>query len=163
MHFRFKEEQRFNQWWVWIILMGIILFTGYGIFKQVVLKEPFGNNPMSDLGLYLFALAMLGLTAWFYCIKLSTKIDQNEISIRFPPFVNRTVSWKDVKSAKVINYGFVGGWGMRLWTRYGTVYNVKGNKGLSLQLKNGEKFLVGTQKEKELAKVIESLGFSSAS
>ncbi|AWX44525.1 hypothetical protein HME9304_01528 [Flagellimonas maritima] len=163
MHFRFKEEQRFNQWWVWIILMGIILFTGYGIFKQVVLKEPFGNNPMSDLGLYLFALAMLGLTAWFYCIKLSTKIDQNEISIRFAPFVNRTVSWKDVKSAKVINYGFVGGWGMRLWTRYGTVYNVKGNKGLSLQLKNGEKFLVGTQKEKELAKVIESLGFSSAS
>lgn len=62
---------------------------------------------------------------------------------------------KDIKSAKVVNYGFVGGWGIRLWTAYGTVYNIKGNKGLAIELFNGEKFLIGTQKENELKIIVE--------
>lgn len=53
---------------------------------------------------------------------------------------------------KVINYGFVGGWGIRLWTKYGTVYNVSGNKGLFIKLKNGKTMVIGTQKSQELEK-----------
>jgi hypothetical protein len=58
---------------------------------------------------------------------------------------------------KVLNYGFVGGWGVRLWTKYGTVYNVKGNIGLAIELKNGTKFLIGTQKEIELRSFLEKI------
>ncbi|WP_282032750.1 hypothetical protein [Aequorivita sinensis] len=74
--------------------------------------------------------------------------------MRFFPFVKKKVNWKDVKSAEVVNYGFVGGWGIRLGTKYGTVYNIKGNRGLAIELLNGKKFLTGTQKETELREIL---------
>lgn len=54
----------------------------------------------------------------------------------------------------LVNYGFVGGWGIRLGTKYGTVYNTKGNKGLFILLNNGKKYCIGTQKEDELREII---------
>ena len=73
------------------------------------------------------------------------------------PFIKKRVSWKEIKSAEVVNYGFVGGWGIRLWTNFGTVYNIKRNKGLAIELTNGKKFLIGTQKETEMNKVMEEI------
>lgn len=75
----------------------------------------------------------------------------------FFPFVRKKVNWNEIKNIEVINYGFVGGWGIRLWTKYGTVYNMKGNKGLAIELNNGKKFLIGTQKETELRKFMEKM------
>ena len=77
--------------------------------------------------------------------------------MNFFPFKKKRVEWNEIKNTKVINYGFVGGWGIRLWTKYGTVYNMKGNKGLAIELKNGKKFLIGTQKETELRNVMEKM------
>ena len=65
------------------------------------------------------------------------------------------MSWKEIKKVEIVTYGFVGGWGIRLWTKYGTVYTIKGNKGLAIELLNGKKFLIGTQKETELNKIVE--------
>lgn len=72
----------------------------------------------------------------------------------FFPFVKKTTKWTDMKKAEVINYGFVGGWGIRLRTKYGTVYNIKGNKGLAIELLNGKKYLIGTQKETEMYEIV---------
>jgi hypothetical protein len=77
--------------------------------------------------------------------------------MHFFPFVKKRIDWKDVKSAEVLDYGFVGGWGIRLWTAYGTVYNVKGTKGIAIELLNGKKFLIGTQKETELREILEKI------
>ena len=59
--------------------------------------------------------------------------------------------------AEIVNYGFVGGWGIRLWTKYGTVYNMRGNKGLAIALTDGNKFLIGTQKPEELTAILEKI------
>ena len=83
-----------------------------------------------------------------------TEINQNKIQMNFFPFVKKQVIWKEVKSAEIVNYGFVGGWGIRFGTKFGTVYNTRGNKGLAIELINGEKFLIGTQKETELNKIV---------
>lgn len=153
----FKEEQKFTQWWLWLILIGIGLIPIIGIYRQLVKGEVFGNNPMSDSGLIFFALCTFGLLILFRFVRLKTEIDQREIRMRFTPFTRRQVKWSDVQSAQVVNYGFVGGWGIRLWTKYGTVYTTKGNKGLAIRLKNGKKFLIGTQKESELNKIIKKM------
>ena len=71
--------------------------------------------------------------------------------------VKKRVNWKEIKNAEIVNYGFVGGWGIRLWTQYGTVYNMKGNKGLAIELLNGKNFLIGTQKPKELTAMLEKI------
>ena len=151
----FKEVQKFTQWWLWLILISIGLMPVYGIYKQLIIGENFGSKPMSDLGLIIFCVLIFAFIAMFWIMRLNTEIDENEIRISFFPFTKRQVSWKEIKIAEIVNYGFVGGWGIRLGTKYGTVYNTKGNKGLAIELTNGEKFLIGTQKETELNATVE--------
>lgn len=52
-----------------------------------------------------------------------------------------------------------GGWGMRTAFngKNGKAYNVSGNVGIQLELKNGSKTLLGTQKGKEAKSANESL------
>ena len=154
MKIRFKEEQKFTQWWLWLILIIVGLIPVYGIYKQLIKGEVFGDNPMSDTGLVIFAIFVFGIIALIWFMRLNTEIDQKEIRITFIPFTKKNVEWKNVKTAQIVNYGFVGGWGIRHWTKYGAVFNTKGNKGLAIELKNGEKFLIGTQRESELTAII---------
>lgn len=155
MKIEYKEKQKFTQWWIWLFLVGSTILLIFGIYKQIILGEEIGNNPMPDLGLILVSVLMIGLIAIFWLMKLETEIDENEIRMNFPPFVKKRVSWKEIKKAEVVNYGFIGGWGIRLWTKYGNVYNTKGNKGLAIELLNGKQFLIGTQNESELKKTVQ--------
>ena len=124
--------------------------------KQLIIGEKFGDKPMSDFGLIIFCLFIFGLIIMFWFMRLKTEIDQNEVRMSFLPFVKKRVNWKEIKNIEIVNYGFIGGWGIRLWTKYGTVYNTKGNKGLAIELLSGKKFLIGTQKETELNKIVEN-------
>lgn len=146
----FREEQKFTQWWLWLLLGGIGLLPVAGIYQQLILKKPFGNRPMSDSGLILFALFVFGLLALFWSMRLKTRIDRQGIRMNFFPFTGKQVGWNEVRKAEVVDYGFVGGWGIRTGTKYGTVYNTRGRVGLALELKNGKKFLIGTQRPDEL-------------
>jgi hypothetical protein len=154
MNIVFKETQKFSQWWLWLILIGIGILPILGIYKQLIIGEKFGDKPMSDLGIIIFAVFVFSLIAMFWFVQLKTEIDQNEIRMHFFPLVKKRVNWKEIKTAEIVNYGFVGGWGIRLWTKYGTVYNIKGNIGLAIELQNGKKFLIGTQKETELNRIV---------
>ena len=55
----------------------------------------------------------------------------------------------------LIGLGAIAVYGIRLGSKYGTVYNMSGDKGLAIELNNGKKFVIGTQKELELKKVVE--------
>jgi len=153
----FTESQRFNQWWVWLI---VILSCGvpFIIFvQQIVLGKTVGDHPMSDSAVILSLIIPVIFILLFYMMQLKTVITRETLSFRFVPFVKRTIPWKDMETFKVINYGFVGGYGIRLTMKYGTVYNIKGNKGLFVKLKNGKTFIVGTQKPEALEKTIQQL------
>ncbi|MEI7982212.1 MAG: hypothetical protein WCI71_11210 [Bacteroidota bacterium] len=151
----FREEQKFTQWWLWLIFTGLAIIPVYGIYKQLILGEQFGDNPMPDAGLIIFAILIFAALLLFWRIRLKTEIDQHEIRMRFFPFTKKSIPWEEIKSAETVNYGFVGGWGIRLGTKYGTVYNTSGNKGVAIELKNGRKFCIGTQKVTELDRIIE--------
>jgi hypothetical protein len=156
MNLVFKEEQRFTQWWLWVILIGIGIIPIIGIYKQLILGVKFGDEPMSNLGLILTSILIFSLIALFRLMTLKTKIDKYEIRMNFFPFVKKRVYWKDIKSAKMVNYGFVG-YGIRFGSKYGTVYNMNGKRGLAIELQNGKKFVIGTQKENELNKIVEKV------
>src|SRR5690606_39108425 len=153
----FTESQRFNQWWVWLI---VILSCGvpFIIFvQQIVLGKTVGDHPMSDSAVILSLIIPVIFILLFYMMQLKTVITRETLSFRFVPFVKRTIPLKDLETFKVINYGFVGGYGIRLTMKYGNVYNIKGNKGLFVKLKNGKTFIVGTQKPEALEKTIQQL------
>ncbi|MEZ4921413.1 MAG: hypothetical protein R2792_20125 [Saprospiraceae bacterium] len=158
MKVHFKESQKFTQLWILvpIILAGLIPL--FGLYKQLVLGGSFGNKPMSNTGLVIFLLFELALLLLFWKMRLDTEIDERGIRVRFFPFVNKHIDWRSIKKAEMINYGFVGGWGIRLGTKHGTVYNISGNKGLAIELEDGKKICIGTQKEMEMEEVLKELG-----
>ena len=157
MNYIFIERQKFTQFWLWVILTGLVFVPIYGIYKQLILGEQIGNNPLPDWGLIISSVIIFALIALFFVARLDTEINDDEIRIHFYPFINRRVNWDDVESANVVKYGFLGGWGIRFSTKYGTAYNIKGNRGLAIKLKNGKKILIGTQKEEELKKIVENI------
>lgn len=54
---------------------------------------------------------------------------------------------------KIINYKSFG-IGIRISLKYGTIYRVKGNKGLLIRTKNDNLILVGIKNETEISKLI---------
>ena len=151
----FKETQRFTQWWVWLLLLGMLALPLYGIIQQLFLREPWGSNPMPDWGLIVFALGTAAIVYFIYAIVLKTWIHPDKITVSFPPFFKKKhFLFGDIESAQVVTYGFVG-YGLRISLKYGTVYNIKGNRGLALKLKNGKKFMIGTQHPVQVAELVQ--------
>jgi hypothetical protein len=88
-----------------------------------------------------------------YAIRLKTIIDPHRIRIKFFPLANRNISWDDVKSVEIVNYGLTG-WGVRKSPRWGTIYNTRGTTGLLVELKNGERLVIGTQHSEVLSRFL---------
>ena len=61
----FTEEQRFTQWYIWLVLVLLLCIPLAGIYKQLMVGEPFGNNPMSDTGLLVFGGIMAAVILFF--------------------------------------------------------------------------------------------------
>jgi len=159
---KFKETQKFRQPWIWIIVIiaGLtpVLLFGSGIYHQLIKHQPYGNHPMNDNGLILsftlVTLLFLLLISLFMALRLLTTIDDKGISYRFFPFHFKYyhINWDEIEKAEVVQYNPIrdyGGWGIR-YSRKGKAYNVSGDMGLALTLKNGKHLLIGTQKEQEM-------------
>ena len=153
----FTEQQRFTQKWLWALLIVLAIIHFSIPIYQWVSEKPIDPLFTNHTMMIIYMCAILLPMALIGYMRLDTTITKERVQITFRPFVNRQFLWKDIEKAAVINYGFIGGWGIRLWTGYKVAYNVKGNKGLVLYMKNGKKYLIGTQKEEELKEVIHKL------
>lgn len=163
----FKETQRFNQTWIWALLIPISLFIIYlvidSLYTQFYLQQPWGDKPMTDNMLLLFAAFMLlvgiGLPWLIASAQLITLIDKQGISYRFKPFHRKfkTLLWSDIATAFVRKYkplAEYGGWGIRFGLS-GKAFNTSGNEGIQLVLKNNKKLLIGTHKRLEAKEILE--------
>jgi len=157
----FQEEQQFRQPWISLgigaSLLGLLPLW-YGVYQQLVEGIPWGDNPTSDDVLVLITTGMtgliLGVMVLFVKSRLVVTIGSEGIEYRFFPFHRRihTVPWSEIGNAYVRTYRPIveyGGWGIRYGLR-GKAYNVSGNQGLQLELKNGKKVLFGTQQPQEM-------------
>jgi len=141
----FQEEQRFNQWWLYlIVLVTIVIILGSALAAVQTIDDEFALA-----GVMISCFLGVLLMASIFIMKLKTTITEEKIHIHYYPFVKKEWLWADLKAAKVMDYGFVGGWGIRIWTGMGTVYNVRGSKGLHFKTADKE-YVIGTQKEEEL-------------
>lgn len=154
----FTEKQRFNQWWIWVILIGINGIMIYGLIQQIVFKKPFGDNPASDSGIIFGAFMCSLILAVFLSFSLETRIYKGGIAVRFFPLQLKTryFAFDDIASMEIREYKPImeyGGWGIR---GFGSnrALNVRGKIGLQLLFKNGQKLLIGTQKGEELEKIL---------
>jgi len=164
----YKEHQRFTQWWFWAIIaistLPLVFFFAYGLYIQLVLNEPWGDQPMSDTGLIIAAVTtslIIGGIIWlFFTAELTIEVHDRAIYYRFTPFIaqNRRIGIDELVEWEVNKFRVIadfGGYGWRKGLGGKTAYNVKGNMGLNIQLTNGKKLLLGTQKPDELRAAIQ--------
>lgn len=151
----FNETQKFRQWWLVIILLLPTGLIAYGVIQQLVFRMPFGDKPASDMLLVGILLFMILLDFLLLSVRLETRIDYAGVHYRWRPLMSkdRSIPWENIQHAEVIRYRFVG-YGWRFSFRYGRVYNVSGNEGLQLVLKNGSKLLIGTQQAEAVREIL---------
>ena len=167
----FKEEQRFTQWWLWLLLIfafavGVIPIW-YGLFQQIQTGKPWGDNPTTDAGLWIIAVfttfLMTGILLTFKTTRLLTEIRHDGIYFRFPPFIRkwRIVSKDEIEKFTVGKYNPIkeyGGYGVRTsFGKYGRAYNTCGNLGLRVYLKSGKVLLFGTQRTQALSAAMQKM------
>ena len=160
----FSEEQKFKQWWLWVILLGINSIFIFGIYQQIICGKPFGDKPTSNTGLLIVSGGMLLLTILFLNFKLQTIIKEDGIYVRFFPIhqAYRKYTWDKLIKIYVRKYNAIteyGGWGIRLGIfGKGNALNVSGNNGLQLEIFKKTNLLIGTNKPEELEAVLNKLG-----
>jgi len=86
----FSEKQKFSQWWLWLILIAVNGLILFGIFKQIIAGQRFGDKPMSNFGLVITEAFILTLTILFVNFRLETLIKKDGVYVRFFPFQFRS-------------------------------------------------------------------------
>jgi hypothetical protein len=109
------------------------LIVGYGLYRQVWLKQP----------LYVGCLAVAGLRSgvvvavWFLRLKLVTEVRDDGFYICFVwLWPERTIPWDQIRGVETRTYRPIsdfGGFGVR-WAARGIVYHARGNRGTRMVL-----------------------------
>lgn len=156
----FHETQRFRQWWLILLIGGIAVLSWAMFAQQIGRGRPVGNNPVSDWGVWLLWLLLgIGLPAAFFLLRMETTVSSDRVEIRFWPLAHRVIPGAEVAGASARTYSPLreyGGWGIRGFAR-NRAYSVRGNQGVQLVLRNGNRVLIGTQRPRELETAIGSV------
>ncbi len=157
----FAETQRFRQWWMWtllILLNGLLAVMAY---THVFEKPSLTDNLAETITICAVALLIFILTFGMLSVKLQTRISTDRISVCLYPIQRsyRHYHWKDITNCYIRDYspiGEFGGWGFR-GTKRNRALNIDGSKGIQLQLKNGNKLLIGTQNATEASAAVKTI------
>lgn len=162
----FREVQRFRQWWLWFVIAIGPLTVWLATYRRFVLGERTGTKPTPDgLLLVLCVLVGIGLPLLFYSARLETEVRSDGLYLRFFPFHWTFLKFQpdSIKHTEVRTYSPLkeyGGWGIRCgWN--GKAYNVSGNQGVQIELHDGKRVLVGSQRPLELLNALRASGVSA--
>lgn len=155
----FSETQRFNQWWLKLLMISVLLVAGGSIFLA------YPETAADELHVFTLvstgALIVVLLVLWLvFSSKLITKVDEQGIHYQFYPFhrSDKIIPWKDMQSCNVRTYRPIseyGGWGYKVGiSKKSGAFNVRGTIGIQIHFKSGKKLLLGTQKETAAKQVI---------
>jgi hypothetical protein len=148
----FKETQRINQWWLWLLLFGVLTLVLWPLLSQ----ERIDPSQLSSIGIgVMVVLLAMGI---LYTLRLQTRIGNGRLQYRYLPFIWRwrTYRWSDIQSIELKTFNSLkeyGGWGIRTNFEH-WLYNVRGNQGLLVRTKD-KTFKLGTQKPQEAARIIQ--------
>ncbi|MBN2636768.1 MAG: hypothetical protein JXR61_10895 [Prolixibacteraceae bacterium] len=165
----FREEQRFNNWWLRIILLSAFIISTtpflFGIYVQEVLGEPWGNNPAGTTTLVFILIFNLllfgGISIYIVKMRLIVEIRQNGIWYKYPP---QYAKWRHIKKEDIDRFELrvfkpvveYGGWGIK-GEKSNKSLTVKGNNGLQIYFKDGKKLLIGTQRKQGMIYAVEKM------
>ena len=153
----FEESQSLAPWVKWLMLC----LAGFEtVIVITVLRDGSRTEPMGmvvALGVVTLTLVLLlGIAR----LRMRTVVEGDVIRVRMFPLLNTQIRIADVAEAKARKYspiGEYGGWGIRRGWSSGWAYNMRGDEGVQLVLRDGKKILIGSQRAGELADCITRL------
>jgi hypothetical protein len=146
----FVEQQRFVPRPLGLALLAGVV--GFAIWALTSL------GPL-QAGEWIPLIVGVGLILLFLVLELTVTVRPAEIDIRFRPLTRRRIPLAALRSGEARTYRPLreyGGWGVRRGWGGGWAYNVRGNRGVQLELEDGTSILVGSQHADELAAAIQS-------
>lgn len=162
----FEEKQRYTQWWLWLIIVsgaaiGIGIFV-YGMFVQLVMKTPWGNDPMSNDTLitvsFITITALCVMLMIFFSAVLEIVVDRSGVSYRYFPLIR---SWRRIERESIQSYQqrkyFPTGYGIQRDLTGDKIINVKGNVGVEFVTFDGVRLTLGTQKPNEFVSALNQM------
>jgi hypothetical protein len=142
----FHEEQRFRQWWIWVLLA----VAAVPLLVVVAIRGP-------ALTVLLGPLLLLAVGALLAFARLVVDVDGEAITVAFHfLWPKRRIPLADVRSAKATTYRPIldyGCYGVRLGFR-GWAFNVSGDEGVLVETNNGSRLMIGSQRAKQLEAAI---------
>ncbi|MHC4911405.1 MAG: DUF6141 family protein [Planctomycetota bacterium] len=160
----FREVQRFGLWLRWMIAISMVFAVVIDCFA---LQEKASQQaPPKILPIILLIavgiLLPIAIAVLFWLLKLQTEVRTDGLYVRFFPFhINfKIFTAEDLSEHYARTYRPIleyGGWGIRCGWRGGRAYNVSGNQGVQLVLKDGKRLLIGSQRAEELAEALNTL------
>ena len=155
---KFREEQSFRETWLkWPLVLGVAVYST--IIIVILVKEggldrswdhEAVSAALSGVGVVVFLLA---LSWWALSARLVTEVRETGLHLRFHGmFLNRLIPYEQIHRCEARTYPPVwkyGGWGRD------ALYNVRGNRGVQLELEGGKRLLIGSQRADELAAAIQ--------
>ncbi len=155
----YREVQRFRQPWLWLLVAAVSAISLWSFVQQIIMGKTFGQNPAPDAAVVVIAAIFgLGFPTLFYAINLTTEVRSDGLYVRlFPLHLSfRRITYERLAKYEVQTYRPIrdyGGWGIRYGCG-GKAYNVSGNRGVMLELLDGERLLIGSQKPEDLSNAI---------
>ena len=120
-HKVFKESQRINQVWLWILILGLFGFLLwdqiYWLYSWMISENTTEKFPIGWIDI-LTTLTVLGLISIFLFSRLETYIDKAGIKVIFWPLLGkqRFIKWDDIEEVFIRKYNALddyGGWGVK--------------------------------------------------
>jgi len=172
----FKEEQRYRPTRVRVILPVVlataVVVFGMGIGQQFSHKEELGTTPADNshiIWIGIFAVVAIAFTMFLlFRMKMLTVIDNAGIHIHYPPIwkKGKFIGKESIKSFRTRKYRArfeYGGYGFKRRgnlirrKKYGIAFTAYGKTGIQFELVNGDKILIGTQREQAFIYALEKM------
>ena len=158
----YREEQNFD-WRVYALIVLIEAVVGGLAWSHRAAVHPPGaarfwtiDGPIGLIAsLIVPAALVIGL------LRMTTEVTPTELRVWFGwvPTYRRVLNVAAIQRIEVVTYRPIAdywGWGIRSGRDAERVYNARGNRGVRLDLADGTRILIGSQRPETLAAVLES-------
>lgn len=158
----YREEQNFD-WRVYalVAVADLLVWLGLVFFHDNPVHAAGFENPgaiMLALGFFVGVVLPVFLIIGF--LRMTTEVAPTDVRVWFGwvPTYRRVIPIGSVQRIEVVTYrplADYGGWGIRQGRDGVRVLNARGNQGVRLELVDGSRLLIGSQRPEDLARALE--------
>lgn len=155
----YREVQQFRQLWIWIVLLFSSIAALTAAAMPFLVGSDWPENWILNLILILFGIIFgILFPILFYIAALIAEVRSDGLYLSFYPllFAPILIPFENIVRCEVRTYHPLreyGGWGIRYGPK-GKAYNVSGDRGVQLELANGERILIGSGNPEALIRAI---------